>query len=85
MRVVKPVDIKLMRTIHRTIERVLKYGPMFEAAIMDRENQNPHFKFLFDNTVSFFSWFFFSFSSLTFLIVTRTYLLSMEIIFIITR
>ncbi|MBM6385848.1 MAG: hypothetical protein JSY10_17975 [Paenibacillus sp.] len=35
------------------IERVLKYGPMFEAAIMDKENQNPLFKFLFDNTVSF--------------------------------
>ncbi|GAA5800951.1 U2-associated SR140 protein [Helicostylum pulchrum] len=50
VRVVKPVDIKLMRTIHRMIERVLRYGPMFEAAIMDKENQNPLFKFLFDNT-----------------------------------
>jgi hypothetical protein len=51
---VKPVDIKLMRTIHRTIERVLRFGPMFEAIIMDRENQNPQFKFLFDNTVRVF-------------------------------
>lgn len=52
VRVVKPVDIKLMRIIHRMIERVIKYGPMFEATIMEREKQNPRFKFLFDNTVS---------------------------------
>lgn len=51
MRVVKPVDIQIMKIIHRTIERVIKYGPLFEAAIMDREQQNPKFKFLFDNTV----------------------------------
>lgn len=54
MRVAKPVDIKLMRTIHRTIERVLKFGPMFEATLMDRENKNSQFKFLFDNTVSLY-------------------------------
>ncbi|KAI7898394.1 uncharacterized protein BX663DRAFT_525141 [Cokeromyces recurvatus] len=48
--VIKPVDIKLMRIIHRTIERVLKYGPLFEAMIIDREIGNPTFKFLFDNT-----------------------------------
>lgn len=52
VRVVKPKDIKLMRTMHRVIERVIKYGPMFEAKIMEREKQNPRFKFLFDNTVS---------------------------------
>ncbi|CAO3635251.1 unnamed protein product [Mucor hiemalis] len=50
VRVVRPVDIQLMKIIHRTIERVIKFGPLFEAAIMDRENQNPKFKFLFDNT-----------------------------------
>jgi U2-associated protein SR140 len=47
-----------MRTIHRMIERVLKFGPMFEAAIMDKENQNPLFKFLFENTVSIFFYLF---------------------------
>lgn len=41
-----------MRIIHRTIERVIRFGPMFEAMIMDKENKNPRFKFLFENTVS---------------------------------
>ena len=40
-----------MRTIHRVIERVLVFGPLFEAMIMDREHGNPIFKFLFDNSV----------------------------------
>ncbi|KAF1798121.1 U2-associated SR140 protein [Mucor lusitanicus] len=48
--VVKPTDINLMRTIHRMIERVLVHGPLFEAMIMDREQGNPRFNFLFDNT-----------------------------------
>ncbi|KAG1118627.1 hypothetical protein G6F42_013154 [Rhizopus arrhizus] len=48
--VVKPVDINILRTIHRMIERVLVHGPLFEAMIMDREQGNPTFKFLFDNT-----------------------------------
>ncbi|KAI8078079.1 uncharacterized protein B0P05DRAFT_544033 [Gilbertella persicaria] len=52
VRVVKPVNVKLLRIIHRVIERVLKYGPLFEAMIMDREFNNPTFKFLFDNTSS---------------------------------
>jgi U2-associated protein SR140 len=53
--VVKPVDVKLMRVIHRVIERVLVHGPLFEAIIMEREQQNPMFKFLYDNNVSFFN------------------------------
>lgn len=81
MRVVKPVDIQIMKIIHRTIERVIKYGPLFEAAIMDRERQNPKFKFLFDNTVNH------PFLSLRMdhttnysriYVVTRAYLLSLE-------
>lgn len=50
---IKPVDIKLMRIIHRVIERVLVHGPLFESMIMEREQNNPMFKFLFENTVSF--------------------------------
>lgn len=38
------------------IERVLVHGPLFEAMIMDREQGNPTFKFLFDNTVSWSDW-----------------------------
>ena len=52
--VMKPVDVKLMRVMHRMIERVLKHGPLFEAIIMDKELNNPTFKFLFDNSVSSF-------------------------------
>ncbi|KAI9480460.1 MAG: U2-associated SR140 protein [Benjaminiella poitrasii] len=48
--VVKPKDVKLMRIIHRMIERVLLHGPLFEAMVMDKEIGNPTFKFLFDNT-----------------------------------
>ncbi|KAI8371263.1 hypothetical protein EDC96DRAFT_573334 [Choanephora cucurbitarum] len=48
--VTKPVDVKLMRVMHRMIERVLKHGPLFEAIIMDKELNNPTFKFLFDNS-----------------------------------
>ena len=51
--VTKPMDLNVMQLVHRTVERVIKHGPLFEAAIMDRESQNPKFKFLFDNTVSF--------------------------------
>ena len=50
--VTKPVDVKLMRVMHRMIERVLVHGPLFEAMIMDRELHNPTFQFLFDYTVS---------------------------------
>ncbi|RUS15187.1 hypothetical protein BC937DRAFT_92780 [Endogone sp. FLAS-F59071] len=34
-------------------KRVIRYGPMFEALIMDREWNNPKFKFLFENEVRF--------------------------------
>lgn len=39
-------------TIHRFIERVIKHGPAFEAMIMDREKDNPKFRFLNQNDVS---------------------------------
>jgi hypothetical protein len=43
-----------MRLIHRVIERVLVYGPLFEAIIMEREQHNPMFKFLHENIVRLF-------------------------------
>ncbi|CEG73715.1 hypothetical protein RMATCC62417_09044 [Rhizopus microsporus] len=49
VRVTKPTNINTLRLIHRTIERVLVYGPMFEEIIMQKEQNNPQFKFLFDN------------------------------------
>ncbi|KAJ1952544.1 hypothetical protein IWQ62_006198, partial [Dispira parvispora] len=44
-----PTDPRMCRIIHRTIERVLVYGPAFEALLMDHEWQNPDFQFLFTN------------------------------------
>lgn len=35
--------------IHRMIEFVIREGPMFEAMIMNREINNPMFRFLFEN------------------------------------
>ncbi|CEJ04924.1 hypothetical protein RMCBS344292_18872 [Rhizopus microsporus] len=42
VRVTKPTNINTLRLIHRTIERVLEI-------IMQKEQNNPQFKFLFDN------------------------------------
>ncbi|KND00391.1 uncharacterized protein SPPG_04714 [Spizellomyces punctatus DAOM BR117] len=47
--VTRPKDQQTIATIHRMIERVIKYGPEFEAMIMDREADNPQFRFLFKN------------------------------------
>jgi hypothetical protein len=52
--VVRPEDPELLMLIHRTIERVLLHGPMFEALIIDKESRNPQFDFLFQNDVSYF-------------------------------
>lgn len=49
VQVVQPEDKELLMLIHRMIERVIKYGPDFEALIMDREWNNPKFSFLFQN------------------------------------
>lgn len=46
----KPTDLQLMRIIHRVVERVIKHGHAFETALMEREENNPKFKFLFDST-----------------------------------
>ncbi|KAJ3311004.1 hypothetical protein HDU76_003229 [Blyttiomyces sp. JEL0837] len=49
VRVVKPENAEVLMLIHRTIERVIHHGPMFEALLMDREGTNPLFTFLFQN------------------------------------
>lgn len=47
--VVPPSDSSLLDRIHRTIEYVIKEGPVFEAIIIARENKNPKYSFLYDN------------------------------------
>ncbi|XP_075262161.1 U2 snRNP-associated SURP motif-containing protein-like [Convolutriloba macropyga] len=44
-----PTDRALLNLIHRMVEFVVREGPMFEALIMNRELNNPMFRFLFDN------------------------------------
>uniref|UniRef100_A0A0C9RHP3 U2SURP_2 protein n=1 Tax=Fopius arisanus TaxID=64838 RepID=A0A0C9RHP3_9HYME len=39
----------LVMLIHRMVEFVIREGPMFEAMIMNRELNNPMFRFLFEN------------------------------------
>ncbi|KAK4313057.1 hypothetical protein Pmani_015576 [Petrolisthes manimaculis] len=39
----------LLQLIHRTIEFIIREGPIFEAMIMNREITNPEFRFLFEN------------------------------------
>lgn len=39
----------MLALIHRTIEFVVREGPLFEAILMNREMNNPSFRFLFDN------------------------------------
>ncbi|CBY24516.1 unnamed protein product [Oikopleura dioica] len=48
VRVVIPNDAALTRLINRTVEFVIKQGPMFEAMLMDKESNNPMFQFLYD-------------------------------------
>ncbi|KAJ8662758.1 hypothetical protein O0I10_001722 [Lichtheimia ornata] len=47
--VVKPSNMQQVKIIHRMVERVIRNGSAFEAIIMEREKDNPKFKFLFDN------------------------------------
>ncbi|CAO3679763.1 unnamed protein product [Umbelopsis ramanniana] len=49
VQVVKPKDEQQVKVIHRTIERVLTHGEQFEASIIQREWNNPVYKFLVDN------------------------------------
>ncbi|XP_029029376.1 U2 snRNP-associated SURP motif-containing protein [Betta splendens] len=49
VKVVIPAERNLLFLIHRTIEFVVREGPVFEAIIMNKERNNPEYKFLFDN------------------------------------
>lgn len=49
VKVVIPTERPLLQVIHRMIEFVVNEGPMFEAMVMNREINNPMFRFLFDN------------------------------------
>ena len=41
VKVVIPIEMDLLKLIHRMIEFVIREGPMFEAMIMNREMSNP--------------------------------------------
>lgn len=49
VKVVIPTERQLLMTIHRMIEFVIREGPMFEAIIMNREINNPMYRFLFEH------------------------------------
>uniref|UniRef100_A0A3Q4IAW9 Zgc:163098 n=1 Tax=Neolamprologus brichardi TaxID=32507 RepID=A0A3Q4IAW9_NEOBR len=49
VKVVIPTERNLLFLIHRMIEFVVREGPVFEAIIMNKEKNNPHYRFLFDN------------------------------------
>ncbi|XP_045482646.1 U2 snRNP-associated SURP motif-containing protein [Harmonia axyridis] len=49
VKVVIPTDRNLLMLIHRTVEFVVREGPLIEAMIMNREINNPQFRFLFEN------------------------------------
>ncbi|XP_073336068.1 U2 snRNP-associated SURP motif-containing protein isoform X1 [Pagrus major] len=49
VKVVIPTERNLLFLIHRMIEFVVREGHVFEAVIMDKEKNNPDYRFLFDN------------------------------------
>lgn len=49
VKVVIPTERPLLMLIHRMIEFVIREGPLFEAIIMNREMNNPLYRFLYDN------------------------------------
>ena len=49
VKVVIPTERPLLMLIHRMIEFVIREGPMFEAIIMNREINNPLYRFLYEN------------------------------------
>ena len=49
IKVVIPTDRTQLCLINRVVEFVVREGPIFEATIMNRELNNPMFKFLFEN------------------------------------
>ncbi|XP_041975615.1 U2 snRNP-associated SURP motif-containing protein [Aricia agestis] len=49
VKVVVPTERNILMLIHRMVEFVIREGPMFEAIIMNKELNNPYFRFLFEN------------------------------------
>lgn len=49
VKVIIPQDRSLLDRIHKTIEYVIREGPVFESIIMAREGKNPAYSFLYDN------------------------------------
>ncbi|KAK5621499.1 hypothetical protein CRENBAI_004001 [Crenichthys baileyi] len=49
VKVVIPTERNLLFLIHRMIEFVVREGPLFEAMIMNKEKNNPDYRFLFEN------------------------------------
>ncbi|KAM3967625.1 LOW QUALITY PROTEIN: U2 snRNP-associated SURP motif-containing protein [Aphomia sociella] len=49
VKVVVPIERNILMLIHRMVEFVIREGPMFEAIIMNKEMNNPFFRFLFEN------------------------------------
>ncbi|CAN9501450.1 unnamed protein product [Ophioblennius macclurei] len=49
VKVVIPTERNLLFLIHRMIEFVVREGPVFEAMIMNKEKNNPEYRFLFEN------------------------------------
>ncbi|XP_014681632.1 PREDICTED: U2 snRNP-associated SURP motif-containing protein-like [Priapulus caudatus] len=49
VKVVIPTERSMLSLIHRMVEFVVREGPMFEAMIMNKELNNPMFRFLFEN------------------------------------
>lgn len=49
IKVTIPLNKRIVMLVHRMVEFVAREGPSFEAIIMNREIQNPSYRFLFDN------------------------------------
>lgn len=49
IKVFVPTDRQILELIHKTIEYILKEGPIFEAILITKEAKNPQYTFLYDN------------------------------------
>ncbi|ANB12171.1 hypothetical protein AWJ20_409 [Sugiyamaella lignohabitans] len=43
-----PRDIRTLRLVNMVVENVVQYGPAFELALMDQQQNNPDYEFLFN-------------------------------------
>ncbi|KAK9462445.1 uncharacterized protein V1516DRAFT_662482 [Lipomyces oligophaga] len=66
IKVENPMSLERYRLLNSMVEHVVRHGPDFEAIIMQREQQNPDFAFLFDSGSSehhYYRWKLFSIMS----------------------